>query len=88
MKLKGRLLHINFYGITLETALDEARDMQGIDIVENAGGQNGMIMMGGVVLLPAGKAAIISNSSTDYAGGIKGGVENEANMIGATICII
>lgn len=55
--------------VAIQNALDAARDMQGIDIAETAGGTNGLIMMGGTVVLPHGKAAIISNSSADYAGG-------------------
>lgn len=55
--------------VAIQTALDHARDVQGQDIVENPGGMDGMVRMGGVCELRAGKAYIIGNSQAQYNAG-------------------
>ena len=53
----------------IQAALDAARDAQGPDIIENAGGTDGLIYSGGIVQLAAGKAYLINNTQESYNSG-------------------
>lgn len=54
--------------VAIQAALTAARDVQG-EFAETAGGTNGLIISGGVCVLRAGKAYIVSNSQTSYNAG-------------------